>query len=148
MAVDATKLTAAPMPVTIGGKEYRMSPLSDKLHQTMTNWARAKFVEIAVEAAKMLDEENRKEIMSVALRDACKFEWNSANGAGIELATSLAGVTQLCFLSFRKEHPNITPEEIEAALLAGDPRQNRNEVIRVYRELNTVDVKNSPAPAE
>lgn len=147
MAIDESKLTAAPVEITIGGKKYMMRPMSDVMHSELNNYVRKRHVQLAVDAVKeTMSPEFCAMVASQAAAEAHSFEWNSP--PAINMFRDVDMVAYFVWVCCREHTKKISVDSITKDLLVGNVKENRNEVLRQYKQLNEIDVKNSSAPEE
>lgn len=125
------RITAAASPITFidadGNQiQYRFSPLNDKDMDELDEWIQSKVVETAARAIKPdMSQAVQEMIMKSAHREALVVTWLSE--AGAKILGTVHGMTHLCWKSLRKEHPNITEDDIRPLLLLKGNLQKVNE---------------------
>jgi hypothetical protein len=108
--------TAAPAPITLGDKTFRMSPLSDVDIGELDQWLQARIVRIARNSLpEDADPALRAETIGAALDKAATMTWMSPKGA--EMMATLDGMAQLIWQGCHRNHPGLTPEDVRAVLL-------------------------------
>jgi hypothetical protein len=126
------EVTAASFPITLAGKEYRLSPLSDRDNSELTNWLRASFIQMARDSLPgNATQQERDETLAVAMREARGISWFSREGA--KVMRSLEGVARVVWQSLRKEHPELTPEQVREMLV---DERTIDHALAVWREIN------------
>ncbi len=146
MAIDGAKLTAAAMPIEIGGNSWRMAPLTDKQFEEMNLWVRSQHVKLATVAAQGLDARTFDRVVGIALRESWEFRFDSDTGMAI--SNTLDGTVHLVWQSLRREQPALAEGTVRKALETGSLRDNVNNAIGLFVQLNRVESKNSEAPTE
>ena len=110
--------TAAPIDVTVDGKQYTLTPLSDRSNCELDNWLRARIVAVArASLDEDASEKVKKETMERAFDHALKTSWLLNSDA---LLRTPDGVLRFVFQLLRPAHPNLTMEEL-AGMLRRDP---------------------------
>ena len=112
-------ITASPIPLVVGEKEFQLSPLSDQASHALTQWVRADLMASAWMAEGTLrkdpkctdSEEFRKSIMQAALG----VEWTDEGGTAI--LKSPVGLSRLLVESLRPTTPGVT-QRMAMAILA------------------------------
>ena len=108
-------ITAAPMRITISGKDYELSPLRCREWGLIQRWLRESVVSIGcAAAAKELDYIQKQFIMSEAFNAAQRTSLNTI-GADMMLQ-SADGVVQLLWQSLHQKHPKLTIEDVAGIL--------------------------------
>lgn len=143
-STDRQAATAASAPLTfVDGTVYQMSPLSDKDIAELDAWVQSRIICMAreslpVDATKI----ERDETLSIAIRIASSTTWMSGQGA--KLLATVPGWTRLVWQTIKRNHPNVTEEELSEHMFSPE---NVREVNRVFTEQNVVKnlaKKNSP----
>lgn len=134
--MSLSKLTAASLPIVIGGKTYQASPLSDKDLAELDNWVRADFIRTARQSLTPgMTSAERDETLSIAMREAqglCAFR-----GTGAKQLATLPGMIRLVWQSIKRNHPTTTEEELSALLLTPDKAAEAiAEANSVFAQLN------------
>lgn len=112
------EILASPLEVVIRGKAFRISPLSDADRAELLLWIRARFLDLAKQAAKDEPAEVKKEVLSQAIDKA--FGLNFCSPQVEELLTKdVEAISYLFWLSLRHEHPQMTRQDV--LQLSGDP---------------------------
>jgi hypothetical protein len=102
------QMTAAPVPVMIGGIEYRLSPLTGRDIAELDQWARAQMVQVARESVPPdAPAEERETAMATALRAAMKESF--FNGFIMDFGKT----TRILWTLMRKCHPTVTPADVQ-----------------------------------
>ena len=110
-------VTASPMPLTINGKEYQITPLSDQSSHGVTQWLRADLMKSAWLAEQEVNKagESGAEFAKVILQACLGVEWTDANGTAVlrtdrglarllveSLRPTVAGITQTMAIDLLK----------------------------------------------
>ena len=132
--MDRATATAAPTTITLGGKELKMSPLTDKEIGILDRWVRARHIQVARESLEGLSEEDKEMTMSIALQQASAMTFMSGPGAAV--ISTIDGWAQIMWCGIHKNHPEITPDELKGMLL--DPVNLKTERIE-WERLNMAE---------
>lgn len=123
-------------PITIGDKTYDMSPLDDAAHDSLDEWVRSKYVERNVGYLEKLQDKDKALAFKVAYDQAASLSWMSPFGA--RLMGTVEGVARLLYEGIRKNHPDITFEQLKKEMLDPDNIAKANAA---FRHLNMPDKK-------
>jgi hypothetical protein len=116
-------VTAAPIEIELGGKTFKMRPLSIADLGEFENWVRQKIISNAMHAARDLPARDRRDLTSEAIRRdliseaisiASSVTYDSREAQG--MMQSIEGAGELVCLSLRREHPDITREQVVGML--------------------------------
>lgn len=131
-------VTAASFPVTIGEREYMMSPLSDRDIEEVNNWLRATYIQMArASITPDMTAAQREETLAVAMREARQINWYDRDSGG-RLMQDLGGVSRVFWQSLKKRHPDLTHDEVRAWCV--DPVTVQS-LVTVWKELNLKPAK-------
>jgi len=112
-------ITAANVPIKMkDGTEYRFSPLSDKAIDEMENWVKARIIQIARDANRNDENttpEEKEQLLSIALRQSSEVSILSPRSAA--MIATIPGMLHLCWLSLRREHPNIIEDDLRRHMM-------------------------------
>jgi hypothetical protein len=111
---DLSTVTAAPIEIELGGKTFKMRPLSIADLGEFENWVRQKIISNAMHAARDLPARDRRDLTSEAISIASSVTYDSREAQG--MMQSIEGAGQLVCLSLRREHPDITREQVVSML--------------------------------
>lgn len=143
MPATRAEITAAPVGVSIGGKTYRISPLTDQDIGELDNYLRAKVVRIARESLPSnASEVDRQLTMRAAVNESLSISWLSH--CSQELRT-IGGMARWLWQLLHREHPDLTVEAVAemvtkhpadtreafdlfASMLSGNPTEARAKV--------------------
>lgn len=147
------QVTAAPFPITMGGKTYNMSPLTDKDIDEIDNWLKATYLQTARLGLVGLTPSEREELLGIALDKARALTFTSRDGA--KIASTIEGTTRVLWQGLKKNHPEISYDEFKADIFKlknTSPAQLAAEISEsmvVWKELNTPagQKENPPQPA-
>lgn len=136
--------TAASAPLTFAdGTTYQMSPLSDKDIAELDAWVQSRIICMARESLpEGATQSERDETLRVAMQTASSITWMSGQGA--KLLATVPGWTRLVWQTIKRNHPDVTEEELSEHMFSPE---NIREVNRVFTEQNVVKdpaKKNSP----
>lgn len=125
-------MAAAPTYVTLGDKNYRMSPLSDKDYEEINNWIRSSYLQMVRQSftPDMLPAQRQEEI-AVAQETARGLNMLSMHGKSV--MSTPEGVSLLVWLGIKRNHPDVPLDEISPHFL--DP-QKITEVMERWRDVN------------
>lgn len=138
---DRRRATAASDPLVLGDREFQMSPLTDKDIAELDSWIQSRCIEIARNSLPPdASQELRNETIQSAIEVAMSMTWLSGRGAKI-LAT-VQGMTRLVWVSIRKNHPDVTPAQLQAYML--DP-ENIQKANLAFSRLNSAGKSNGAA---
>ena len=134
-ADDRQAATAAAAPLQFSdGTVYQMSPLSDKDIAELDAWVQSRVIQMArASLLKDAPQSERDETLRIAMQTASSITWLSGQGAQI-LAT-VPGWTRLVWQAIKRNHPDVTEEELSAQMFSAE---NIREVNRVFTEQNVV----------
>jgi hypothetical protein len=110
------RMTAASVPITFAdGTTYQFSPLTDKSIDEIDEWLQAKVIETARHSLKPdTPKEEREETLRIAVQESQKVSF--LNDDGLLLLATVPGMTFLCWLALRREHPEVTQEQLRDKL--------------------------------
>ena len=139
---SAAELSAAPFEITIGGKEFKLSPLNDEDYGCFEQWVRGKYVRHWKESTIDLDSDERVTLLREAFEKASTFTVTGPEC--MQAMVTLSGMVKLIWLAARKNHAEITEVNI-FSLLEHDvtAQMDGNEAI----DLVTGGTPHSPPPS-
>ncbi len=141
---DTATATAAPLPITLGGQTYRMSPLSDRDIGEMDLWVSTRYLRRARASIDPNDsDENKRRAEEVAQRTAATMTFMS--GLGLSMLNNVDGMAQLLWVSIRKNHPKAESADIRQALV--EHPEDIEAAMADWRRLNP-GRKSGPEPAK
>lgn len=136
---DDARLVGAAKPVIFSDKDSPSGsitlwpePLSDKDNVELDAWVRKYYLFTQRSSIPDgTDEYERDRIERIAQETASTLTWYS--GLGIRIMASVDGMTQIMYMSIRKQNPRITVEKIRSLLLT---EENLEEANKAFEELN------------
>ena len=135
-----SQATAASGEITIDGKIYRMSPLSDKDIGELDNWIRIRVIRLARQALTGEETEIEKRgIMGAAFEYATSLTWLDK---GVEEMGTLSGVARLLWQVLKRNHPELTTAGLETSIVEGEI--NIDESMDVFDLLHNITGKKKP----
>lgn len=130
-------LSAAKSPVTLKGREYRMSPLRDVDFDEVDIWIRSE----VLKAAKATGD---NEIIDRAILASAGIHWRSE--AGQSILKQQVGMAKLLYLSLLPTHPKVTMEICRDWV---NDAESIDNFLTVFAQLNfDVDVEDDDDSAE
>jgi hypothetical protein len=110
------RMTAASIPITFkDGTTYQFSPLTDKSIDEIDEWIQAKVIETARNSLKPdTPQAEREETLRIAMQESQKVSF--LNDDGLTLLATIPGMTYLCWISLRKEHPEVKLSDLRDIL--------------------------------
>lgn len=140
------QMTAAPYPVTVDGRDFRMSPLGDKDFDELTNWVRASVTQMArLSMTDDMDPSERKEMLEAAMALARSLTFGEASTWGY--FKNIEGMSRVFFQGLRKCHPALTFKEFQPLVKRQASIDQLVELMAAWTELN-VPEKNVNAGTE
>lgn len=130
-----SKFLDGSFPMKIGDIEFNASTLTDKDYADLDGYIKSVFINIAINSSKNLEEDFRKELISVALKEAINIGWSSEEG--IDIISTTEGCFRLGYQMCRKRHPNLSFNDFkkEASKKIADSVEQINIA---YRTLNSI----------
>jgi hypothetical protein len=116
--MDTGQLTAAPITVSLGGKEYKLSPLRDRDYGEYERWIQSQIINIAKDNLDGLPEDQQKLLLIHAFEQARKV--NITSPEFLQRMNTVEGAAKLLHLMMRRNHPEMT--EINVLSLLTDPK--------------------------
>ena len=108
--------TAAPIPVKLGKKTYLISPLRDMDYGFLEKFAQDRYMDLAIRnAEKIEDKEAKQALINRAFDTASRVTFTSPEG--IRQLNSGQGMVMLCWVSLRKEHPDLSIDDVAELLV-------------------------------
>ena len=127
--------TASPMPLTIDGTEYQISPLSDQASHGVTQWLRADVMASAWMAEQEVNRRggNGAELAKAIIQAVLQVEWTDQNGAAVlrgdrglarllleSLKPTVAGITEKKAASLLKSEEGVKTKFWDTFLMVND----------------------------
>lgn len=105
------------MPLTLGGREFAMSPLTDDDISELDNWTKTRLFELARLSLRIMPatEAEQRLILEVALKAGMGLTFLSGEGA--RLMGTLDGLARLVWQCVKTSHPDVTPEMLRKLLM-------------------------------
>lgn len=137
-------LTGACTPLSLNGKEYRASPLSDKDISELDEWVQTLTIRRAQAAlTDSMSTAERQELLQVAIREASAMTW--VGGHGARMLATVDGMSRLVWQMLKKEHRDLTPDFVRQELIK-NPRGNIEEANRVFARLRDEEKRDLVRP--
>jgi len=138
-------ITAAPTTFKLGGKLFQMSPMTDEDHGIMDRWIQSRHVSMARETLPADAPDKQRELTErVALSQASTMTFMS--GAGVLLMKTAEGAAMLFWCGIRRNHPDMTPEDVRALLMQpGNLNKIQAEWNRINNEMSPPSKKKKKA---
>jgi len=102
---ELSDMTGASRPVRLGGAEYFLSPLSLGDFAEFDAWAEEEFWRRTQERVARMPEGLRERLLEKA------YERLGDGDVSVDAMMTVAGTARLVWLSLRREHPDVTPEQ-------------------------------------
>lgn len=136
--------TAAFMKVMLGDKEYRISPLQDCDFGAFERWVQKRYLATTKENLDGLTEDQVNRQLDRAFERASMITFASPEAGA--LMSSLEGAVFLFWLSIRKEHPDLTEEDVGKLLLDSASRDTAMDIVAdLNKEHSPIKKKRPPA---
>lgn len=131
-----SNLTKASQPLIFeDGSQIFLSPLSDKDVTELDNWVKARYLhDQRSNIPEDADEETKDRIERIAQQTASTLCWYL--GLGATMMVSVDGMTQIVYQSAKRNHPEITYEEIHSKLFIEENLDRANEAITKTENLD------------
>lgn len=124
--------TAAGGEITLGGKTYKLRPLSWRDIGFYERWMRGELIASAREACRSAEnEQERIGLLEAAYQQAGRLSLFSKDGIGFH--QSVNGLMKLAYLSLKADQPRMTEEDV-FAMLAG--KDDLEAMMTKIREMN------------
>ncbi len=111
---DTARATAAPAEVTLGGRAYCLSPLTDGDVGELDNRVRARTVRAARQSGRGLAEPEAQTLMRQAFASAATQTWFGVLGQDC----SIDMLARLFWQLVKRHHPDASPEAVRQAIAA------------------------------
>lgn len=139
MSTPISAATAAPIEISIGNKEWKLAPITLKGFGELEQWMRSKIVSVAREAASGLSSEEYTLLIRTALDKAAHICLMAAKKGTKEkeeidsLMSSIDGIIKIISLSAKRNHPNITDDEVMEIIAAKEvnPKSLIEDIMRI-----------------
>lgn len=141
MNID-TALSDGSYPLKVGVTTFNASMLTDRDYSDLSNYIRAKFIAMAYDAAALLKPDQRRELISIAMKEAVYHNWTTDEGQ--EIIWDEEGLQHVGHQMIRKRHPGVTLDQFVAACRVGTTEEeiNKNrreamtEISKVFNIIN------------
>ena len=111
--------TAAPIPIKLGDKTFLISPLRDMDYGVLEKFAQDRYMNLAIRSAEQIDDiEVKKSLINRAYDTASRVTFSSPEG--IQQLATPQGMVMLIWVSLRKEHPDLSVDDIADMLIQED----------------------------
>ena len=128
-----SQLTNAPTELTIGGKKFLMSALTDKDMAELDEFAQAKLID---NARRSLPDDCSDKIynrmMALAMRESLGISY--ARPPGSKIFSTTYGLARLAWQGVKRNQPDITVDEIHTAM--GDDVRSMLEIQLQFKKVN------------
>lgn len=132
------RLADGSFPVTIGNNEFLMSMLTDKDEADLTGYIQAKYIEIARNIDKELQDDDG-EILKFALATAVKVTWMTR--AGMEIINTNDGALRLGWQMMRKRHPGLSFKDFKDIIGKDNIDEMISKIGTAYSHLHSLNGK-------
>lgn len=103
-------MSGAPLTIVYQRKTYKFSPLRDLDYGEFEMWAQDRFIQVTKRNIKDLPEADQKILLMNSFEKAALITFSSKEAR--VLMKSVEGAAFLCYLSLRREHPDMTLDEV------------------------------------
>jgi hypothetical protein len=135
----AADVTSSPRPIRLGGKEYLMSPLSDRDIEELDQWLKSKVIQMAIDAIPQnASDQICRSVLDSANRVAMEISWMSPEGA--RQMRTLDGMARLFWQSIKINHPEMSHIDVRKCLV--DARVV-DEALSAFDDLNNLRADSS-----
>lgn len=125
------EILATPLEVMVGGKPYRISPLTDCDRSELQLWMRARYLSLAEQSVKEQPPEVKIAVLAQATDKAFQLTVVSEEADGL-LSHDIDAISYLLWLSLRHEHPQITREDVLQLI------SDRSIIAAMYEKLELI----------
>jgi hypothetical protein len=105
---------AEPPLITLKGRTFQLHQWNSQDHREFELWMRQRYIAAARDMAQGLPEASRMELYQYAVDRAAQIGPFSADAASV--MASIEGAAKALWFSVRKEHPDMTEEEVAELL--------------------------------
>ena len=112
---DSPEAFAVPIPYQIAGREWQISPLTNRDIGRFLQWCRECVVDLGrkqISSANGMDQDTKVLILDRAYKQAAQISFDEHNS----FIQDTEGLIRLIYMSWRKEHPDITLDGVDAAI--------------------------------
>ena len=118
------------------GRKWRLTPLDDADMDELTEWCQSEIINMAERSlSPRATKAQRDERLSIAIREAAGITWMSSQGA--KMLTTLNGICQMVLVSIRKNHPEVTLDELKVVMRNEKEQSKFNMLLRKANGLPT-----------
>lgn len=122
--------TAAAHTVKIGDQTFRMTPLQDRDYGEFEAWVQDKYISLFKRNLDGLSDDERQRQLDRAFDRAAEIGIHSDEA--MNAMCTIDGVSKLIWMSIRREHPDVTEEEIVTLITSpANIRQALDEIDNV-----------------
>lgn len=132
--------TAAPVDVRLGGKTYRMSPLTGRDIAELENWLQSEALRRVRDSLGDASAAEYERTISAAVIGASSLSLSSTRGAA--MFSTVAGLARMLWQGIQRNHPDVTAEQIQTALFSADSMAEAE--LALERANRFGDVKKKP----
>lgn len=113
VSAPISTIIAAPSIIKLGGKEYKLSAPRDCDFADMERFAQSEYMRFAREQADMFEGDEKISFMSKMIDNARQMTMTGERSKEVtEMMNSMAGAIRLLWLLLKKNHPELTEEDI------------------------------------
>jgi hypothetical protein len=135
-----TQLTGGSCPFRVSGKNFDASPLTDRDYAELDEYVQDQIIQSARRSCKDLSKEERRELLTIAVRASVGVRWNDEEGTRILFNTPVG--QSYMFWSMVKHNHKITPKEFEKIFLSSEHfLDNLEEGYRIFDKLNFTQIE-------
>lgn len=140
----SSQATAAAAPVEIDGKQYHVSPLSDREWAELDLWCQGRVIQIArASLPSDASEEDRRQTMAAAFENAAQRSWAKD---GVRAVQTRPGLSQFVWRLLHRRHPELTLDEV-AGWWQRDP-DIIGRIMDAFALVSGAEPKKGPAAAQ
>jgi len=139
------RVTGAPTVIRFNdGKEYLFRPLTDKDFDTLDEWLQSKYVENGMKAIPdEWPEEKQNAVINSIVKASLTITFLTPGG--LQLLSTLQGMTFIAWLSMRKEQPDLTLDKVRELLIM---EKNLKLVNQSFMKVNALPANPHRAKAQ
>lgn len=131
-ATSAAAAAGTPITVTLGGVEYRVSPLRQRDYAELEQWLQDRIIAPVQRHTASLGLEERTKLLDAAFQRAALVTLTSPEAA--RFLGSLEGAFYLCWLSLRHNHPQLTLDAVRELLAAEEALAAVQQAVERFSE--------------
>lgn len=133
--VTTSVATAAPTSFELDGKEYFLSPLSDKDFGEYERWVQSRIISIATENLKHIPERLHDSIIKHAYDKAVKVDITSVEA--LATMATVEGIVKIMCLSLQHRHPDLKEDEVRNLIFSPGNLQKAMRQLEFVNALTT-----------